>query len=761
VHDTHRKLRRLARINGEPGIRLGVRKQSGTNTVEVARAVVREVEQINADHPQIRIVPIIDTSEFIQRSIDNVGRTVLWGGALALLVLLFFLRNLRSTLVIATAIPISIIATFALLYLGGFTLNLMTLGGVALGVGMMVDNAIVVLENIVRVRAEEEPDRREAAVQGTGQVGAAIVASTITTLVVFLPLVFVRGQTGLLFQQLGYVVCFSLLCSLAVALTLVPMLAARLLGAGGTPGGLARIGAALFRRLEEAYLGLLAGAMRLRWLVLPAVAAVLAGSLWLAGRLGTEFMPRTDENEVRLTVEMDTGTRLEVLNEEMQGIEQIVREAVPETRSSVVSIGPSFRRRTATAEGEMRLALVPASARQRSSADIAADLRRALHSRPGMIIRTREGQGLFVLRIGTVDEGFTIDVRGHDLEVLQQLATRVRAEVAQVAGVTDARLSAEAGVPEALFRIDRDRAADLGVTVSTVARTLETAIGGTQAGEYREGGDEVRILVKVAGSERMALDELLDLTLTNTGGEQVALRNVVTVESHRGPVQIERKNQQRVVVVSANVAGRDLGAVARDVRERLQHIPLPRDSDIMLSGDVEEQQKAFRELLLSLGLALVLVYMVMACLYESLGDPLVVMVSVPFAVVGAAVVLFLTNTTINVQSFIGAILLGGIVVNNAILIVDQTSRLRGQGFDVRAALFEAARRRLRPILMTSLTTMLGLAPLALGVGEGAEAQAPMARAVVGGLASGTLVSLLVVPIVYSLFHRRSAPPPAR
>lgn len=759
VSDTHRKVNRLIRINGEPGVRLGVRKQSGTNTVEVAKRVLREVERVNGDYTQIRVVPVTDTSAYIERSIGNVQSTVLWGGALAIVVLLFFLRDLRSTFVIATAIPISVIATFGLLYFGGLTLNLMTLGGLALGVGMMVDNAIVVLENIVRVRAEEVPDRREACVRGTDQVWAAIVASTLTTAVVFLPLVFVRGQTGLLFRQLGYVVSFSLLCSVVVALTLVPMLAARMLAKGERPGrGVRAALAGFFGRglsaLDEAYRGLVAGAVRWRWPVLLLVAAAFAGSLQLAKRLGTEFLPATDEGEVRVTAEMEVGTRIEVVDRETAAIERIVREEVPEALHTVVNIGPSFRSATVASEGEIRVTLVPATQRKRSSDEIAGALRRKLANRPGMVVRSRAGQGLFVLRIGFEEQNsLVIDIRGHELETLHQVAAEVQKAVAKVPGIVDVRLSSQAGAPETLLRIDRDRAADLGLTVSKLAETLETAIAGSDAGDYREGGDEVRILLKVEGSERMAMDEILDFTVTNAGGEQIVLRNVVEPDPHRGPVVIDRKNQQRIVIATAGIEGRDLGSVAKDVQEELRKIPMPRGYDVALAGDYEEQQEAFGELMMGLVLSLVLVYMVMACLYESLVDPLVVMFSVPLAAIGVVVTLFLTDTTFNVQSFIGCIMLGGIVVNNAILIVDQASALRREGKTARDAVIEAGRRRLRPILMTTLTTVLGLLPLALGIGEGAEAQAPMARAVVGGLTSSTLITLVVVPIVYVLFHR--------
>jgi HAE1 family hydrophobic/amphiphilic exporter-1 len=622
-----------------------------------------------------------------------------------------------------------------------------------------VDNAIVVLENIVRVRVEEARDRREAAVRGTDQVIAAIVTSTLTTLVVFLPLVFVRGQTGLLFRQLGYVVSFSLVCSLMVSLTLVPMLAARLMrkGEGRGRGVRATLAAAVgtvLRAVEESYHALLAGSLRWRWLTLLLVALAFAGSLEVAQLLGTEFLPATDEGEVQVTAEMEVGTRIEIVDREVADIERIVREEVPEALYTTVNIGPNFRRATASSEGEIRITLVPATERKRSSEEIATALRRKLTGRPGMVVRTRAGQGLFILRIGFQEQNaLVVDIRGHEFETLHQVAAEVERALDAVPGVVDVRLSSQTGAPEALLRIDRDRAADLGLTVADVASTLETAIAGSDAGDYREGGDEVRILLKVAGSERMAMDEILDFTITNDAGEQVMLRNVVATESHRGPVVIDRKNQQRVVLATAGIEGRDLGSVAQDVQEALRSIPLPRGYDVALAGDYEEQQEAFGELMMGLLLSLVLVYMVMACLYESLVDPLVVMFSVPLAAIGVVTTLLLTDTTFNVQSFIGCIMLGGIVVNNAILIVDQASALRREGRSPRDAVMEAGRRRLRPILMTTLTTVLGLLPLALGIGEGAEAQAPMARAVVGGLASSTLITLVVVPIVYLLFHR--------
>jgi HAE1 family hydrophobic/amphiphilic exporter-1 len=358
--------------------------------------------------------------------------------------------------------------------------------------------------------------------------------------------------------------------------------------------------------------------------------------------------------------------------------------------------------------------------------------------------------------MGGGEERIEVEIRGHDLEVAEAIAGLVVAGAEQVEGVTDTRLSRDTGAPEELVLVDRRKAADMRLSVSEVANMLQTVLAGTRAGNYREAGDEYPIVVKVAQAERMDLRGILDLTVTNADGEPVVLRNIVRVEPRRGPIQIERMNQERVTAVSINYTGRDLGSVVRDLRRKLQDIPIPAGFSIDIAGDYEEQQKADRELSLSLVLALVLVYMVMACQFESLRDPFVVMFSVPLAIIGVTLMLFLTNTTFNIQSYIGCIMLGGIVVNNAILLVDHTNLLRRRdGFALRQAIEEAGRRRLRPILMTALTTILGLIPLALGVGEGGEAQAPMARAVIGGLLSSTLITLVIIPVVYSIFERKA------
>ncbi|MGD1991140.1 MAG: efflux RND transporter permease subunit, partial [Chromatiales bacterium] len=752
VEDTYSKLSRIIRVNGERGLRVAIRKQPAANTVEVARHVLEVVDEVNRAFPQINIVPVTDQGNFIERSIRNVAMSVLFGGSLAVLVLLYFLRSLRSTLVISLAIPISVIATFALLYFGGFTINLMTLGGLALGVGMMVDSSVVVLENIYRRYNEYSEAPARAAVRGTGEVASAVVAGTITTLVIFLPLLFVRGVSGVLFKELAFVVMFALFCSLLVSLSLVPMLASRFLS-GNAATVKERHG--LLDTLESGYRDLLQLALRHRPATIAISIALFTASLLLIPHIGSEFLPPSDEGAVSVTGEMEVGSRLDLMDIQARKLEALVYPEVPEAISSVVSVVPSGTRGSSRARARISLTLTPAAARERSNEQIAADLRRKLDGAiPGMKISTRAPKGQFLLeRILSTTEGITVEVRGFDLEILNALAQRVSSAIEDIEGITDVELSRTRGLPQQEILVNRAKIANVGLTVRDVTEAIETAIAGSRAGDFRREGNAYQILVQLADAEKRSIEEVLDLNLRTPGGELVALRNLVEVDAGEGPVTIERKDQQRIVTVTANIAGRDLGSIAEEIITRLDEIPRPEGYDLLVAGDYEEQQKSFRDLVESLVLALLLVYMVLASQYESLRDPLVVMLSVPLAAIGVLLTLFLTASTFNLQSGIGVIMLGGIVVNNAILLVNQAGQLRAEKMPVMDALLEAGRRRLRPILMTTLTTILALMPLALGIGEGADAQAPLARAVVGGLAASTLITLVLIPVVYSLFHR--------
>ena len=511
-------------------------------------------------------------------------------------------------------------------------------------------------------------------------------------------------------------------------------------------------------KLNSAYERTLEAGLQHPVLTVCIVLLAFGSALAVIPRIGTEFMPASDEGEVRVNMDMAGGTRLEILDETMGSIEKIVYESIPEMRASTMNLGSSGGRGDA-AGGNIRISLVPVAERTRSTAEIATDVRKKIGVIPGTEVRVRAGQGLFLLSrlLGGGEDNLEIEIHGYDLGILDRLAKVVEEQIKEIPGITDTRRGRREGVPQKLLEIDRDRAADLGLTVAQIARTLETALSGTKAGQFRDGsGEEVDILVKVKDADLLSIDELLTHTITNKFGEPVSLRNLLVPRSGIGPVEIERKNQQRMVEIRANVTDRPLGDVAGDVQDKLANIPRPRGYEILMSGDIEEQAKSFREMLLGIILATVLVYMVLACLYESLLSPVIVMFCVPLPLIGVVLTLLFTGTTFNVQSFIGCIMLVGIVVNNAILIVDRANTLfRDKGQDLLTAVRGAGRDRLRPVLMTSLTTILSLLPLAIGIGEGSDMQAPLARTVLGGLLSASLITLIFIPVLYVLFNRRA------
>lgn len=765
IDDSYQAPRWRARINGRHGLRIAIRKESSANTIDVAQAVLQEVEALRVDFPQLHIVAMNNQGNFIENSISNVSRSVIYGGLLAIVIILFFLRNLRSTVVIALSIPISILATLAVMFFAGLSLNLMTLGGLALGVGMMVDSSIVVLENIFRLRDEDQKSPAVAAVEGALEVSGAIVASTLTTLVIFLPLVFVRGTTGLLFKEFAYVVAIALICSLGIALTLVPMLSAKVLSSQasvsqtpsrhGVVAWLSHCTGALLTHLENSYRSVLAAALHLRWTTLI-TAAVLLGLSWLlVPYIGSEFLPASDDGALYINGEMGLGTRLDLVDRQTQKLDAAVIQAVPEVVSRITRVGPLGWRANAGATGSINLTLSPAAQRTRSNQDIANDLRKQLDGTlAGMTLRVYAPRGQYLLnRILPNGGGMQVEIRGHDLDTLDALATTVAQRVTAVSGIADADPGQRTGTPQQRITINRERTADAGLTLRQVSEALEIAVVGQQAGSFHAQDKHHPIRIILKNARHLPLEKVLQLTLQNPSGDSITLDSLVSVSPSVGPTYINRRERQRTLSVKLNVTNaHDPGTIAKNVVAAIAEIPKPQGYSLRVTGNYEEQQKSFRELKLNIALALLLVYMVLASQYESLRDPFVVMLSVPMAGIGVLLMLFLTQTTLNLQSYIGCIMLAGIVVNNAILLVDQAGQLRRNGLSTHDAVVEAGRRRLRPILMTSITTLLGLLPLALALGEGTEAQAPLARAVIGGLLGSMLITLVVVPVAYTLIH---------
>ncbi len=766
VADSHEDVRYLVSVDGEPALRLFVYKQSGANTVKVSDGVWDEVDRIHRDYPGIRISTTGDTAEFIKSSINNLESAASVGAGLAILVLIFFLRSFASTLIIGIAIPIAVISTFALMYFSGFTLNTISFGGLALGVGMLVDNSIVVLENIFRHREEGKP-LRVAAALGSKEVATAITASTLTTLAVFVPVLFLTGISGQAFKQLALVVSFALFCSLLVSLTVVPMLCSRFLPSPDKARGHRGVLGFFEKRISALLEGMTGGYVRLlRWAITHRISVVIISvffmglALYLVPLIGVELQPEVDEGEVRASVELEPGTRVEITDAVMHKLARIAQENVPEAKNIMIeSGGGSPFRGGGQHLGELRLALVEQAERSRSSRDIANDLRAKMQAEPGMTVRVRSGGGMFsrISRMGAGDgDRLVVEIRGHDLATLDQLAEKVRTAMAAVPGVADTQLSKQPGTPEMLVSVDRAKASSMGLNVTDVADTLETAIGGRRASMFRQEGDEFAILVRLQEKDRLGLEQVGQIPLSTPTGRTIPAESVVQLRRQEGPVSITRADQQRVVAVSGTVADRDLGSIVDDLDEALQQIPRPTGYEFVYGGEYEEQQKAFRELTLAALLALVLVYMVMASQFESLRDPFIILFSIPLAAIGVTSVMLLTKTAFNIQGFLGVIVLVGIAVNNAIVLIDYTNLLRREhSMPLLDAVLQAGRNRLRPILMTTVTTVLGLAPMSLGIGEGGELQAPLARVVMGGLVTSTLITLVFIPVLYLILEERT------
>jgi HAE1 family hydrophobic/amphiphilic exporter-1 len=764
VRDTTEDFRSFTRINGKSGVRMRVTKQSGKNTVAIAEDVKAEVERINRDVQGLRLTVLDDQARFIEQSIASVQEAALFGAVLVVIVIFSFLRNLRSTFIICTSIPISIIGTFALLYFAGYTLNTMTFGGLALGVGMIVDASIVVLENTFRHMEMGKP-RMQAAIEGAEEVWSAILASTLTHVAVFVPLLFLSGVSSIIFTQLAVVVIFSLSMSLFVAVTIVPVLCSRLLVLPPPESERTGITGTLFTASERALVALdnfyrrvLHTGLSHRPTILMSATALTALALMILPTIPAELMPTTDEGEVSVNARMAVGSRIERSQSIALQLEQMVNEHVPEAVTVVTSAGGGGGFGGGAGSVSLTLKLAPKEQRTRSSEQIATDLRRVLVGIPGVTISTRASGGNQSLNrvLGNLnsDSRLSVEVRGFELRDSQRLQQDVLALLQTTPGVANPQIAQQEGRPELAIRVDRPKAALLGLSVSNVANAIRTNMAGTQAAVYRERGKEFPIIVRLREEDRAQTESVSDVLISTPSGQVLPAKNLLTIDTQRGPTQIDRKNQERLARVNAELdADVPLGQAVRAVQDRLSELDIPPDFTVGFGAEVEAQGQAFSQLQVLLLLAVLLVYAVMASQYESLRDPFIVMFAVPVSVIGVVAALKLTSTAFSLQAYIGVIMLAGIVVSNAILLVDYTNTLRRRdGKPLREAVEEAGRTRLRPILMTTLTTILGLLPMAMGIGEGAELQAPLARVVIGGLTASTLVTLVLVPTVYTLFE---------
>jgi len=738
----------LSRLGGERSVILAVQKASDANTVAVSRGVREEIEGLEGDLPAgTRVEITMDQADFIGKAVGFIGDNALQGALLAVLVLLLFLREIRSVIVIGLAIPVSVVSTFVLMFFSDMTLNLMTVGGLALGVGMLVDNSIVVLENIFR-HMEDGEEAVKAAVSGTAEVVTAVSASTLTTIVVFLPVVFVGGVAGTLFKELSITVTFSLLSSLAVAVTFVPMAAATLFSLGRLRS----------RRAERAGLGVYArlvrGALRLRLLVVLAALGALALALPLVPDIGAEFVPSMDRGEIAVSVTLPAGTDLDTTDKTVARVEAIVSE-VPEARFVTATVGSSGGLRLDVAGvlgggsniGSVGLKLIDREDRDRSAEEVA----RALKDRLFMVQTadvTVESLGSFMSMAGI--RPIEIVISGDDPTVLADLAARVHSIVSGTDGTVNVDRGDIEARPELHIRYDRSKLAALGLHPALVATSVRSAIEGQMVGTMRHGDQSLDVILRYAETYRRGLADIEGFVVASPGGQAIPLSQVAEVTRAEGPSVIQREGGRRIQVVSAGVEDRDLASVTADIREDLEGMSFPEGYGYEIEGEHREMEEAFSGLSFALLLSVVLVYMVMASQFESLIQPFVIMLTIPLAVVGVLVALRLTGLTLSVPSFIGIIMLAGIVVNNAIVLLDFVGQLRGKGLARNEAVLTAARYRLRPILMTTTTTVLGLGPMAFATLEGSELARSLSVTVIGGLTSSTLLTLVVIPVVYTL-----------
>lgn len=762
IEDTFSEARQITRMNGEPSVGIHVLKQSKANTVKVSQGVREAIREVSKDiHGGIKMETVFDQAEFIEQSIDRVAQNAKIGGILAVLVLFLFLRNIRSTLIIAIAIPIAIIGTFSLLFLNGLTLNLMSLGGLALGIGMMVDSSIVILENIFRYR-EQGHDQVGAAIDGAGEVGTAVMASTLTTIAVFLPIVFVEGIAAQFFRELALTITFALGASLLVALTLVPMLSSKILKVnksnGDGNGSRIKIGkkattqmGRLLTWLDKYYGRLLRWALGHRKTVVGAVILALVGSFALVPLVGMEFIPKMDGGELAINVEMDKGMVLEETDQVVQEIESVLNEMDDEVEtvfSSVGAQGNQMSTSTSTPEmAQIRVMLVPKNQRIRTGDQVADDIRDRLSRIPGAnieVVVSDAGGGM-----GSAAP-VSIMIKGDELDILKELAEELTAIVEEVPGTREVESGITEGRPELQLHINRDKAGMYGLNVAQVASAARTAFEGSVATRYRTGGEEIDVRVILPENYREDLRDLKNVMLTTQTGVQLPLGEVAEFKIATGPTNISRENQTRVAQVNAQLSGRDLKSVTQDIQDKLKDFSLPKGYTMEIGGESKEMMEAFGSLGLAFILAVILVYMVMASQFESLVYPFIIMFSMPTTFIGVVAGLAVTGRTFSVPTFIGVIMLAGIVVNNGIILVDYINTLRRRGMDRKTAITTAGPVRLRPILMTTLTTVLAMLPLAIGIGEGSEMQAPMATAVVGGLLVSTVFTLVFVPVVYTI-----------
>ncbi len=773
----------IVRVNGERAVYLRVNKQPGANTVEVVDAVKATMPRLLGVPPGVNVSMSLDQSTYIRQSIQNLWHEAAVGSLLAFLVILIFLRSFVSTIIIGIAIPLSLMLTLVAMFFLGQTLNIFTLGGLALAVGRLVDDSIVELENINRHLAMPGTPRGKAVLDAAREVAMPIFVSTITTIVVFLPTVFLDGQSRLLFIPLTFTISFSLFASFLVSRTVTPLLCYHwLTGEHEAPrdsgAGRGRLTAALDRvfawsglvldRMDALYQRQLNWALDHRRALIGGILVMLASALVVLPLVGTEFFPESDESQFLIQVRAPVGTRVEETERIIKRMEDIIRSATKpeEVRTIVATIGVPggrsglFSRNTGPHTATLQVYLSDPDKRSRKDKQIFDSIRPKIGGQfPGTTYGVQFG-GIVsrVLNSGS-DAPIQIEQLGYDLRDARDLGRQVARTLQEVPGVSDPFISREENYPQYDIVVDREKAAMAGLSQRDIAQAALISLASNVSLNPSiftdpRTGNQYNVVVQLDEPYRSSSEDLSRLFVIGDGGRPISLGSVAEVRQGVGPVMIERKYQQRLIKITAQPSGRDLGAIAMDLEDKLKAVPLPPGFTFQLAGQIQQQREAFGSLKFTSLLAIILVYMVMASQFRSLLDPFIIMFSVPLGMIGVIWALFLTRTTLNVTSFMGIIMMVGIVVSNGVLLVEYMNELRRHGLGLREAVITGGRTRLRPILMTSLTTLVGLLPMALGIGTGSEANAPLARAVIGGLAVSTALTLLLIPTLYVMLEER-------
>lgn len=766
IKDSVKEVESASRLNGEKAVMISIQKQSSANTVQVINSIKKELNKITKEDDSVDLVILFDQAKFIEQVLQTVFSNAVFGGLLAIAILWLFLKNFKMAVSIGTAIPISVVATLSLIYFSGITLNMISLGGLALGIGMLVDNAIVVLENIYRYHTLGY-NRYDSAVKGTSEISSAVIASTVTSVVVFLPIIFVSGFAAKIFRELAMTVSFSLATSLVVSLTVIPLLCYMMLGIDErkekegleNPDGsvLYKVGFIIkalaifdkgYEEFVEFYRQIIDYAIENRKKTIAVAVAIFFASMALIPFMGAEFMPPTDEGQVSVNIDLPKGKKLEETDNIVKKIEKyLMSNADVEKTSTVVGLSSGMGASTGN-KASITAILLDKKTRKNSTAEVAEEIRKYTKDIPGCEINVVQTQSMGMGGSGSGSEGVSLQIYGNEIGELKRISLEIEKIMASVDGVRGIKSSLSDGAPELQILVKKDKAASFGLSASQIASTVRGMVDGVVATQLSQDGEEIDIRVKAKIGYFDNADEIKNISVQLQNGAYVPLGSIADISLEKGPSVINRENKQRVITLSSEIYNRDIKSVNQDIKKIIDKYQFPEGYRASFGGQFDMMIDAFLSLVFMLVLSILLVYIVMAMQFESLIYPFIIMFSIPFALSGSLILTFLSGKSISIITFIGIIVLVGIVVNNSIVLVDYINTLRADGMDKKEAIKQSGLIRLKPILMTALTTIIGLVPLFLSRAEGSEMQSSLAAVVIGGLAFSTVLTLVIVPVMY-------------